>query len=489
MLLIASAAGAEDRIELLDGARMRGKIVKEGDSSVTIRLRMGASYAQMEVDKERIWRIHDGSGARVINEKAAPKPKAPEPESRKPEPQDRSSTETGGSGNTQILPFGWRGDGSGFFPNCRPPTKFSTSGENLLWKVDMPGWTQSSPVIAGNDVFILSQPTWLYCIDKITGEVKWKKENNYDVVGEGGKSLPSSDFLRKTYGYTCPTPVTDGKWIYCSWGHGVVTCRSVEDGSLKWASRFEIEGKQRSGISQSPALCGNVLVTGGAKKHAFAGWDVETGRMLWHVSRHGGVRGKGSLQTLTIDGKPYCLASDGMILDPAGGSVVQRDMLGSGGRNYGPTPVVHDGMAYLHDLKKKHLLATPIDIKGGAEPTWRTEVGGMARSPLYYDGLVFVPTKRMRCLDAKTGKELWEQKVSGGWGSPAIAGGLLYLIGGGGGDVVIIKPGRRYQEVARFSHGFQNKGGADKHLGCSPVFEGSRLYYRDAVAIWCFGSR
>jgi hypothetical protein len=71
----------------------------------------------------------------------------------------------------------------------------------------------------------------------------------------------------------------------------------------------------------------------------------------------------------------------------------------------------------------------------------------------------------------------------------ALAGPYIVWLGSEGGDAVLFKPGRRYDEVARFKHGFKNKGGPDNKLGCSPIFEGKRMYHRDAVALYCIGTR
>ena len=55
-------------------------------------------------------------------------------------------------------PVGWRGDGSGRFPDALPVTKWSQTS-NVVWKAAMPGWTISHPVVVGDVVFTSAEPT------------------------------------------------------------------------------------------------------------------------------------------------------------------------------------------------------------------------------------------------------------------------------------------------------------------------------------------
>ena len=55
--------------------------------------------------------------------------------------------------------IGWRGDGSGYFPDSNPPTTWSDS-ENVLWKAPRPNWGYAHPVPVGNRVFTISEAGW-----------------------------------------------------------------------------------------------------------------------------------------------------------------------------------------------------------------------------------------------------------------------------------------------------------------------------------------
>ena len=71
---------------------------------------------------------------------------------------------------------GWRGNWRGVFPDARPVTAWSyRRGVNVLWRTRlMPG--ESTPVVAGGRVFVMSEPNILVCVDADSGRIKWDRE-------------------------------------------------------------------------------------------------------------------------------------------------------------------------------------------------------------------------------------------------------------------------------------------------------------------------
>jgi len=72
--------------------------------------------------------------------------------------------------------FGFRGDGSGNFPKARPPVAWDYKrGKNLIWRTHLPYWSNSSPVITRDRVFLTVDPHWLYCLSKADGRILWRR--------------------------------------------------------------------------------------------------------------------------------------------------------------------------------------------------------------------------------------------------------------------------------------------------------------------------
>lgn len=110
-------------------------------------------------------------------------------------------------------PVGFAGQGNNWYPGATPPTEFwegtpttikmmcetgrrdgylSLSGpytkelsvsayadhksKNILWKVPVPGWGDSLPIVVGKRVLTLHSPHHVVCWDADTGKVVWKDE-------------------------------------------------------------------------------------------------------------------------------------------------------------------------------------------------------------------------------------------------------------------------------------------------------------------------
>jgi len=71
---------------------------------------------------------------------------------------------------------GWRGDGSGNFAAARPPTEWAKD-KNIRWKTELPQWSNASPAIAGNKIFVCYEVCGLACINRTDGKILWSKTN------------------------------------------------------------------------------------------------------------------------------------------------------------------------------------------------------------------------------------------------------------------------------------------------------------------------
>ena len=106
----------------------------------------------------------------------------------------------------------WRGPGlNGTSTEKNLPVKWSTE-ENVVWKVAMPGWSGSTPIIWRDRIFLNvadGDKLFLWCLDKSNGDVLWKQPLGGNV--KRGKQNMSS-----------PSPVTDGRNVYVMTGTGIL---------------------------------------------------------------------------------------------------------------------------------------------------------------------------------------------------------------------------------------------------------------------------
>ena len=103
-------------------------------------------------------------------------------------------------------------------------------------------------------------------------------------------------------------------------------------------------------------------------------------------------------------------------------------------------------------------------------------------SPLVYDGLVYLCRDgSLLCLDAKTGKELYNQRIHANRyrASPVAADGNVYLTAHDG-TVTVVKAGPEFKEVA------VNKLPDD--VTASPAISNGRIYLRGWKTLYAIGS-
>ena len=110
-------------------------------------------------------------------------------------------------------PVGFRGDGNGAFPGATPVISFregdvtqiemevalwgdaggnqlgtfkktkvpvlaNDKRVNVVWKTEMPGFSNSSPIVVGDRVFCMADPYTLVCVDIPTGKILWQRDIN-----------------------------------------------------------------------------------------------------------------------------------------------------------------------------------------------------------------------------------------------------------------------------------------------------------------------
>ena len=116
----------------------------------------------------------------------------------------------------------WRGPaGNGVATETNLPTTWGVD-TNVAWKVEMPAWTGSTPIIWRDHVFLnVADGTniSLWCLDRANGAVRWTRE------------LSDGDRRARKQNMSSPSPVTNGEHVYVMTGTGVLTA-------------FDFEGRQ-----------------------------------------------------------------------------------------------------------------------------------------------------------------------------------------------------------------------------------------------------
>ncbi len=149
-------------------------------------------------------------------------------------------------------------DGQGRSANTRLPVEWSES-ENIVWRTVIPGRGWSSPVVAGNQIWMTTAvletedpmgPISLQaiCVDRQTGRIIRQVE----VIrkASGGKIHARSS-------HASPTPVVDGDRVFVHFGAHGTACLAT-DGELVWRTRLKYH--HHHGPAGSPIVVNGLMI-------------------------------------------------------------------------------------------------------------------------------------------------------------------------------------------------------------------------------------
>ena len=385
--------------------------------------------------------------------------------------------------------FGWRGDGSGLFPKADPPTEWDIdTGKNILWKTEV-GKSQSSPIVVGDRVFLTAEQDLLLCVDRKTGKILWQKDNGYTALPTGMKVPEKRPPASPGCGYSTPTPVSDGKAVYASFGTGVVACYDF-DGTRRWIQYLDMEQTTEYGRSASPVLAGGKLIVSLGGLDAL---DPQTGKTLWEAKD--AKCSYGSPAVARIGDVDVLFTPMGDCVRVSDGKILAEEL----GKAKYVTPAVLDGGIVVYASPPAVALKLPAKAADTVKPTrlWENEdiEGEFFASPVCHDGLIYTASNEgvLYVLDAKTGKIAWQKELdipsAGGkmgaepanlYPSLALVGKHI-LLGNDTGTTLVLVPGREYKALSR--------NVLDKGCGSCLVPDGKQLFLRSGKRLYCIGAK
>jgi outer membrane protein assembly factor BamB len=387
--------------------------------------------------------------------------------------------------------------GEGHAASKNLPTEWDQK-KNVTWRKEVPGLGWSSPVIASGRIYLTTAvpsstaPTKempadyslrTVCLDARTGEVIW----NVEVFTEDGKSTPKPHSKNS---HASPTAVIEGDKLYVHFGHLGTACLNAKDGSKVWANQT-LKYTPVHGNGGSPVVVGDKLIFAidGIEKQALIGLDKHTGKVTWETPRNAKPARPFSFCTpllITVNGQQQvvCPGSEAVLsCDPKTGKEIWRVKYESG-YSIVPRPVFGNGLVYFSTgYDNPVMYAVKPDGTGDVTKThvaWALKKQSMPRnaSPLLVGDALYVVSDDgvLTCIDAKAGKERWEEPLNLKYSaSPIDAGGLIYLLSEDGTGTVF-KAGSEFEQVSK------NKLG-EKALASYAV-DGDALFIRTEKALY-----
>lgn len=354
---------------------------------------------------------------------------------------------------------GPRGDGHAIA--SEPPVKWSES-EEVRWKTPVAGLGWSSPVVWENQVWLTTatedgKKRFALAFDRDSGQLL-HEILVFDVA--------NPETINETNSYASPSPVIEAGRVYVHFGTVGTACIDTATKQIVW-KREDMPVDHKEGAGSSPILAGNLLII------PFDGLDVQyvaalnklTGETVWKTARSVDFTDiRDDMRKAFSTPFQYTEGDRQLVIVPGAHATMAYD-LNSGaevwkhrynGFSNVSRPLVGHGMVYLNTgYMRPRVLG--LRLGGTGEITdeacaWSVDKAAPNKpSLILVDDLIYMVTDKsgvFTCLDAKTGEQVYQQRLGGNFSaSPVYANGLLYLSDEDG-KTSVIRPGRTFEVVS-----------------------------------------
>ncbi|MBW6536892.1 MAG: PQQ-binding-like beta-propeller repeat protein [Mariniphaga sp.] len=378
----------------------------------------------------------------------------------------------------------WRGPNrQGIYYETGLLNSWPETGPELLWSVEGLGAGHSSVGIGHNRIFVNGMPDTLgvlYSFD-MDGNLLWKK-----VYGTE---------WHKNYTGSRSTPVIAGNLVYLESGMGVVYCFDAFSGDMVWEvdllEKFNAENIQW-GLTETLLIDGeNIICTPGGEKHNVVALNRFTGETIWTSAGFGEPAAYCSpvlVEHNTTRLVVNMTATSIIGLDAETGEMYWRVEQMQGNKIHANSPVYSGGVIYCSSSsapQSSGIVALQLSEDGkSVKQKWRNEsfknlMGGI----VLIDDVIYGSTYRKNewsAIDASTGEEKILSENFGG-GVVVYADGLFYLYSEAG-EVALVKMDWNTFEI---KGRFEVLLGTDQHWA-HPVIKDKRLYIRHGDALMVY---
>ncbi len=348
------------------------------------------------------------------------------------------------------------------------PLRWSET-ENVKWKTAIHGRGWSSPVIWGDQIWMTTatedgHEQYVVCVDRSSGKIV------HDIHLFHNDKLQITNPLNS---YASPSPVVEAGRVYVHFGVYGTACLDTQSGRVLWTRR-DIYCDHFRGPGSSPMLVDDLLVfhMDGIDVQFVIALDKKTGKTVWRTNRstdfgaRDGDFRKAYTTPLLIDfaGRRQLIcvgAVEAMSYDPATGKELWK--VRYNGFSEAARPLFGFGLVFINTGSgSEQVWAVRPDGVGDVTAThvaWKFRKSVSRRSsPILVDDLIYMVSDDgiASCLEAKTGKLVWRQRMGGQYSaSPTAAEGRIYLFSHEG-PATVIAPGRTYKPLAvnRLDEGF-----------------------------------
>jgi outer membrane protein assembly factor BamB len=359
--------------------------------------------------------------------------------------------------------------GQGLVEATNLPLKWSES-EGVRWKTTIHGRAWSSPVLDEKQIWLTSaneKGTELFaiCVDPETGKIV-RDLKLFEVE--------KPQYAHPFNSYASPTPVLEKERVYITFGSPGTACLDRESGQVIWERR-DLECNHFRGAGSSPAIYRDLLIMNfdGSDFQYVIALNKKTGKTVWKTNR------SLDYKDLTPEGK---VSADGdwrkAFSTPVIGHFDGQNLLISHGSKavYGYEPLTGKELWHVEEQKTHSGSGRPSVGKGliyvsmghPKSELWAIRPGGSGdvtdshvawkvkrnvptrSSPVLVNELLFMVDDGgiASCLDARTGKEVWNERIGGTYSAAPITGGGRVYFFSEDGKTTVVAANREFKVLA-----------------------------------------
>lgn len=389
----------------------------------------------------------------------------------------------------------WRGPfGNGVAAEGKYPTEW-TADEHIAWQVELSGRGASTPVIAGDRLFVTSadETTNLLQAFDLDGKRVWRVEIGKARAGKHEKATGSNS-----------SPITDGQFVYAYFKSGDVACCTT-DGQIVWQKNLQSEYGEDTlwwDLGTSPVLTEQAVVIAVMQSGPsyLLALDRKSGKQLWQAKRElpapneanqsystpivTHIDGQEVLLTLGADHLTCHAASDGKLLWKLGGFNPDAQQYF---RSIA-SPVLAGELVICPYARGNSLTAVKLHAASEDDRVaWeRTDLGSDVPTPTVSGERLYVVGDRgkLSCLKAASGETIWEDQLPKSRhafsSSPIVAGGHVYVTREDA-TTFVVKDGDKFELVATNS--------VPGRTVATPALANSSVFLRTYDHLYCIRAK
>ena len=376
--------------------------------------------------------------------------------------------------------------------------KWPEAGPKLLWKAPMNAGFSSISVAEGiASTLVLRekegvQREHVIALDANTGKELWATAlavGKYDGGGDSGTpENKGGDGPRST-------PTIDSGKIYVLDGKLNLACFGAKTGKQVWARDLVAEHKAniiRWQNAASPVIEGDLIfVAGGGEGQSLLAIDKNSGKTVWKGESDGITHATPTIGTIHGQQQVIFFTQKALVsCEPKTGKVLWRHPYNFS-VSTAASPIIADDIVYCSAGYGVGAGAAKITKNGDtwtATEIWRERGNKLANhwsTPVLKDGYLYgmfqfkeYGTGAIKCVDVKSGKEVWSQPNFGP-GNVTLVGDKVLALSDAG-DLVLINPTpEKYSELGRFR-------AVEGKCWSTPTIANGRVYVRSSKEGACY---